>query len=65
MPAQGKRTLKDYIRIKEAAKILGVSAVSLRRWDREDKLKAYKHPLTGYRLYLKKDLEDFLDKFKK
>lgn len=54
--------LKDYLTVTEAAKILGVSSITLRRWDNEGKLKAIKHPINRYRLYKKKELEEFLRK---
>ncbi|HEU5116307.1 MAG TPA: MerR family DNA-binding transcriptional regulator [Isosphaeraceae bacterium] len=44
----------------EAARILGVSAETLRNWDRSDKLKPNRHPLNGYRLYRREDLEAIL-----
>ncbi|GAI80742.1 unnamed protein product [marine sediment metagenome] len=42
---------KNYLTIKEAAKILGVSPMTLRRWDKKRKLKAIRHPINNYRLY--------------
>lgn len=45
---------KDYIKIKEAAEILGVSTMTLRRWDKKGKLKAIRHPFNNYRLYDRK-----------
>ncbi len=39
------------ITIKEAAKILGVSEMTLRRWDATGKFRARRHPVNGYRLY--------------
>ena len=60
-----KRNLKDYLSINQAAQIIGVSKATLRRWDNQGKLKAIKHPLTGYRLYEKKDLDRFLSKLKR
>lgn len=42
---------KNYITIKEAAGILGVSRMTLRRWDKKGKLKAARHPFNGYRIY--------------
>jgi excisionase family DNA binding protein len=41
----------DTITIKEAARILGVSEPTLRRWDDAGKFKARRHPVNGYRLY--------------
>lgn len=45
------RGLKDFLTVAEAANVLGVSASTLRNWDRQKKLKAKRNPLNGYRLY--------------
>ena len=37
--------------IKDAARILGVSEPTLRRWDELGKFTARRHPINGYRLY--------------
>ncbi len=42
--------------INEAAKLLGVSEMTLRRWDRVGKFKARRHPMNGYRVYRREDL---------
>jgi excisionase family DNA binding protein len=42
---------KDFITIKEAAEILGVSRDTLRRWDRAGKLKTRRHPMNNFRIY--------------
>ncbi len=52
--------LNEYLTVGEAAELLGVSKDTLRRWDRAGKLKARRHPITGYRLYLKSELEKLL-----
>jgi MerR family transcriptional regulator, copper efflux regulator len=52
--------LQDYLKIKQAAEFLGVSTTTLRNWERSGKLIAYRHPLNGYRLYHRSDLEDVL-----
>lgn len=52
--------LNEYLTVGEAAELLGVSKDTLRRWDRAGKLKARRHPITGYRLYLRKELDEFL-----
>ena len=54
------RRLNDYLTVAEAANVLGVSKDTLRRWDRAGKLTARRHPVTRYRLYLQKELEDLL-----
>jgi len=53
---------KKYLTIKEAAKILEVSPLTLRNWDKKGKLKAYRHPINNYRLYRTEDIEIFLRK---
>lgn len=52
--------LNHYMTVKEAASFLGVSPMTLRRWDNEKKLKATRHPMNNYRLYEKKQLEKVL-----
>ena len=47
----------QYITIKQASKILGVSPLTLRNWDKNGKLKAYRHPMNNYRVYKIEDLE--------
>ena len=46
-----------YITIKQASNILGVSPLTLRNWDKNGKLKAYRHPMNNYRVYKIEDLE--------
>lgn len=52
--------LNHYMTVKKAASFLGVSPMTLRRWDNEKKLKATRHPMNNYRLYEKKQLEKIL-----
>lgn len=42
---------KEFITIKEAAEILGVSRDTLRRWDKAGKLKTKRHPMNNFRIY--------------
>ncbi|MGH7914525.1 MAG: MerR family transcriptional regulator [Candidatus Binataceae bacterium] len=56
------RPLKDFLTITDAASYLGVSASTLRNWDRAGKLKARRHPINGYRLYNRADLGRLLAK---
>ena len=55
----------DYLRIREAAQLLGVSINTLRNWDDKKQLISYRHPINGYRLYLKEDLKKLLNKLSK
>ena len=52
---------KKYINIKDAAKILGVSPLTLRNWDKSGKLKALRHPMNNYRVYKKTDIEKVIE----
>ena len=52
----------DYLTIGDAAVVLGVSIETLRNWDRQDKFKPIRHPLNGYRLYRRDDLEALLER---
>jgi excisionase family DNA binding protein len=55
--------INDFMTVGQASAYLGVSKDSLRRWDRAGKLKARRHPVSRYRLYLKSDLDTFLHRF--
>jgi len=56
------RSLEDFVRVGEAAVILGVTAKTLRNWDREGKVRARRHPVNGYRIYLRAELEELLNR---
>jgi DNA-binding transcriptional MerR regulator len=49
--------IRDYLKIKATATFLGVSGNTLRNWERTGKLATYRHPINGYRLSKKTDLE--------
>jgi DNA (cytosine-5)-methyltransferase 1 len=53
---------KKYYTIKQTAKILGVTPLTLRNWDKRGKLKPYRHPVNNYRIYKHQQLELFLRK---
>ena len=53
--------LSDYLTVGEAATRLGVSRSTLRNWDKAGKLNPYRHPINGYRLYSRAELEKLLD----
>jgi len=52
--------LSAYITIKEAAKMLGVTPLTLRNWDKSGKLPTSRHPMSNYRIYKREDLEQFV-----
>ena len=49
-----------FINIKDAAKMLGVSKLTLRNWDKSGKLTALRHPINNYRVYLLENIEKIL-----
>jgi MerR family transcriptional regulator, copper efflux regulator len=56
--------LSDFLTIRQAASQLGVSASTLRNWDRAGKLKARRHPINGYRLYATEELDKLMQSVK-
>ena len=67
---------KNYYSLDEASKLIGKSKETLRRWDRNGKLKAVREPISNYRIYkkdqlnlfshlLNNELEDEIDNFVK
>jgi len=48
--------VSDLLTIKDAAELLGVCEMTLRRWDRSGKFRARRHPINLYRLYRRQDV---------
>lgn len=53
--------MAQYITIKQAALILGVSPLTLRNWDKSGKFPARRHPMNNYRVYRLDDLERIVE----
>lgn len=53
---------KKYLTIKEVSKILSVTPLTLRNWDKKGKLKACRNPINNYRLYKPEEVRLFLRK---
>lgn len=53
--------MNNYITIKAASSILGVSKITLRNWDKSGKLKAYRHPFNNYRIYKIEDIDKIIE----
>ena len=49
-----------YITIKEAAKFIHVTPLTLRNWDKKGILKPYRNPINNYRMYRLDQIEGFL-----
>jgi excisionase family DNA binding protein len=54
--------LNEYLRIAEAARVLGVSQNTLRLWAAAGKVPVRRNPANGYRLFRRQDLEEFLQR---
>ncbi len=52
--------LDEYLTIKDAAAYLAVSPNTLRNWGANGKIRMHRHPLNGYRLFKKSDLDELL-----
>jgi excisionase family DNA binding protein len=59
-----KEEAPRYLTVKQVAKLLGVTPLTVRNWDKSGKLKAIRHPINNYRLYRLEDIENFLKKLK-
>lgn len=51
---------KEFLTIRQAAALLDVSPNTIRNWDRDAKIPVYRHPMSNYRLFKRKDLEAVL-----
>ncbi len=51
---------ESFLTIKQTAKILGVTPLTLRNWDKAGKFEASRHPINNYRVYKKEDVEAFI-----
>ena len=55
-----KKKLSDYVKVAEAAEILGVSQGTVRAWAEAGKIPMHKNPANGYRLFKRAELDEFL-----
>lgn len=54
--------ITEYVKIAEAAKILGVAQNTLRKWAEDGRVPMFRNPANGYRMFRRDDLEAFLRK---
>lgn len=57
--------LSEYVKVAEAAEILGVSQGTIRAWAEAGKIPMHRNPANGYRLFRRADLQGFLRKIGK
>lgn len=55
--------MEEYLSLSETAKLLGKNKETLRRWDREGKLTAFREPMNNYRVYRKSQVLDLFSQF--
>lgn len=54
----------EFLTIKEVAKLLGVSPLTLRNWDNSGKFTASRHPINNYRVYRKAEVDMLIEDMK-
>jgi excisionase family DNA binding protein len=59
------KNLPEVLTIREVAKLFNISLMTLRRWDKEGKLKAFRPSLMNKRRYKKSDIIKFLNSYPK
>jgi DNA-binding transcriptional MerR regulator len=57
--------MDDFVRVKQAAAMLGVSPNTIRAWGADRKVPEYRHPVNNYRLYKLADLKRILHQLEK
>jgi len=48
---------KKFMTVREVARVLGVTPLTVRNWDARGKLVAYRNPVNNYRMYKIEDIE--------
>jgi len=51
-----KTRIQGYLTVKEAAQILGIDPLTLKRWDKKGKIKARRHPMNNYRIFTEEEV---------
>ncbi len=50
----------EFLRVKAAARMLGVAPNTIRQWGATRKIPEYRHPANNFRLYKRSELEAFI-----
>ena len=56
---------KKYLTIRQASKLIGVTELTLRNWDKAGKFAAARHPINNYRVYTLDQIEALMLKLGK
>lgn len=59
------KSMEEFVRVKEAAKLLGVAPNTVRTWGADGRIPEYRHPVNNYRLYKRSDLDQLLSRLAK
>ncbi|MDP3953800.1 MAG: helix-turn-helix domain-containing protein [bacterium] len=51
---------KKFLSVNDVAKLLGVTPLTVRNWDKAGKLLAYRNPVNNYRMYKVEDVEGLM-----
>lgn len=54
----------EFLTIKQAAKAIGVTTLTLRNWDNSGKFTATRHPINNYRVYKKAEVDMLIEDMK-
>ena len=54
---------KKYLTVHEVAKLIGVTPLTVRNWDKKGALVAFRNPVNNYRMYKIADVENLMKKF--
>lgn len=54
------KSMEEFVRVKDAAELLGVAPNTVRTWGADGRIPEYRHPVNNYRLYKRSDLEQLL-----
>lgn len=58
------QNLKPHLLTAEAAKLLGVRPATIRRWADKNKIQFIRHPMNGYRLFSRSDMQKLVEMLK-
>jgi len=56
---------EEYVRVKQASAMLGLSPNTVRKWGNLGKIPEFRHPVNSYRLYRRSDLEKLIAQVEK